>query len=68
MNTASPTFIELDTKGNSGSGVLPPHLQDNVYLHSVDKVENALLVRGYDFNKGIDYHTIFSQTYAHTGF
>ncbi len=43
------------TSTNGTTNVIPKELQDSVYHKSVDKIEGAAEVRGYDFNKGLDY-------------
>ena len=43
---------------NSNNQVLK-ELAKNVYVKSVPKLEEALAVRGYDFNKGLDYEKVF---------
>jgi deoxyhypusine synthase len=42
-------------------------LAKNVYVTSVTSIDDALPVRGYDFNKGLDYEQVF-KTYLSTGF
>ena len=34
-------------------------LAQNVYVKSVDKLEDATVVKGYDFNEGLDYNKVF---------
>ena len=45
---------------------MPSQLRDAVYVKSVS-IENREQVRGYDFNKGLNYDEVF-KTYRHTGF
>ena len=42
-------------------------LTKNVYVKSVETLEDGVKVEGYDLNKGLDYENIF-KTYIHTGF
>lgn len=39
----------------------------NAYRESADKLEGRAEVRGYDFNKGLDYEKVFA-AYKTTGF
>jgi deoxyhypusine synthase len=41
-------------------------LSSAVYVTS-QAINDAVQVRGYDFNKGLDYNEVF-KTYVHTGF
>ena len=43
------------------------HLAKNVYVKSVPTLKDGVEVRGYDFNKGLDYEQVF-KTFIHTGF
>ena len=45
---------------------VPQALKDNVYVESID-ISDREEVRGYDFNKGLNYEELF-KTYRHTGF
>ena len=45
---------------------VPQQLRDAVYVESVS-LEGKEIVKGYDFNKGLDYNEVF-KTYRHTGF
>lgn len=38
-----------------------------VYFESLPAPKDAVQVRGYDFNKGLDYEALF-KSYIHTGF
>lgn len=42
-------------------------LSSAVYFKSLPQPEDAVQVRGYDFNKGLDYEAIF-KSYISTGF
>jgi deoxyhypusine synthase len=42
-------------------------LTKNVYVETTSKLNDGMVVRGYDFNKGLDYEAIF-KSYIHTGF
>ena len=42
-------------------------LTENVYVKSVEKLEDGVPVKGYDFNKGLDYEQVF-KSYINTGF
>ena len=42
-------------------------LSGAVYVKSLPKPEDAVQVRGYDFNKGLDYEAVF-KSYISTGF
>ena len=46
---------------------IPEVLKQNVLKASEKTIENGTEVRGYDFNKGLDYEAMF-KTYVHTGF
>jgi deoxyhypusine synthase len=43
------------------------HLAKNVYVKSVPTLEGGMPVKGYDFNKGLDYEQVF-KSYISTGF
>ena len=42
-------------------------LRENVYVKSVTELPDALQVKGYDFDKGLDYEALH-KTLIHTGF
>ena len=42
-------------------------LSKNVYVESVSELKDGIPVRGYDFNKGLDYEALF-KTFIHSGF
>ena len=42
-------------------------LSSNVYVKSVDKLDEGIAVKGYDYNKGLDYQKVFA-SYINTGF
>lgn len=42
-------------------------LSKAVYVESVSELKDGIPVRGYDFNKGLDYEALF-KTYIHSGF
>ena len=42
-------------------------LTKNVYVETTAKINDGMVVQGYDFNKGLDYEAIF-KSYIHTGF
>jgi hypothetical protein len=44
-----------------------PNAKANIYLQSVERLEGIAEVKGYDFNKGLDYNEVF-KTYINTGF
>lgn len=48
-------------------GQVPDELNKNVYVDSVAEIEGGRLVKGYDFNEGIDYQKVFA-SYINTGF
>mmetsp|Transcript_95063 Transcript_95063/g.130807 ORF Transcript_95063/g.130807 Transcript_95063/m.130807 type:complete len:189 (-) Transcript_95063:601-1167(-) len=48
-------------------GEVPDELNKNVYVDSVAEIEGGQLVKGYDFNKGVDYEAVF-KSYINTGF
>jgi len=51
---------------NKGDDKVPQALKNNVYVDSID-ISGREEVRGYDFNKGLNYEEMF-KTYRHTGF
>ncbi|XP_029049015.2 probable deoxyhypusine synthase [Osmia bicornis bicornis] len=55
-----------DTKENS-HGHVPEDLKNAVLVHSSPIPAGTPVVKGYDWNKGIDYHALF-ETYTHSGF
>ena len=42
-------------------------LSQNVYVESVSELKDGIAVKGYDFNKGLDYEALF-KTFIHSGF
>ena len=50
-----------------GSRAFTYHLSSERLKASEKTIENGTEVRGYDFNKGLDYEAMF-KTYVHTGF
>ena len=42
-------------------------LNKAVYVESVSELKDGIEVRGYDFNKGLDYEALF-KTFIHSGF
>lgn len=48
-------------------GLPPQKAVDAVLIRSDPMPEGSDVVRGYDFNEGIDYHKLF-KSYARTGF
>jgi hypothetical protein len=42
-------------------------LNKNVYVESVSTLKDGVEIRGYDFNKGLDYEALF-KTFIHSGF
>ena len=59
-------MVESSKKEETKDDKVPAALRDNVYVESVE-VKGGEEVRGYDFNKGLDYEAMF-KTYRHTGF
>ena len=43
------------------------NLNQAVYVKSVSEMKDGVEVKGYDFNKGLDYEALF-KTLIHTGF
>jgi hypothetical protein len=38
-----------------------------VYVESVNELKDGVEIRGYDFNKGLDYEALF-KSFIHSGF
>ncbi|XP_003705705.1 deoxyhypusine synthase [Megachile rotundata] len=55
-----------NVKENSHDQV-PEHLKNAVLVHSSPVPAETPVVKGYDWNKGIDYHALF-ETYKYSGF
>ena len=56
----------VEASQDKKEGEVPQALRDAVYVESVT-LDGKEEVRGYDFNKGLDYNEVF-KTYRHTGF
>jgi hypothetical protein len=52
---------------NKEQGKVPDLLTQSVYVESAKTIENLDEVKGYDFNKGLDYNEMF-KTFKYTGF
>ena len=58
----------MDSKAQPGDKAkILEKLNEAVYFKSLPPPEDAVMVKGYDFNKGLDYEAMF-KSYISTGF